>query len=242
MMQYLRVFQLKTLYVSNRLSLQIMNTFTIESNPPFLIPNIQAYYNTDFLGYGNPNNPNYLNTLKNPNYLNTFKDDNHQAWWDSKLVNAVNQLRNVLSVDLPQILQLLSLNPLTACVVPRAKADDTYPANQRLFKSTVRAIVNELDGFDDGTDYISRHTNTKITHLRKPIEGFVNDGQMPYRGITTDTCNISNNVNGKNILLIDDIYTKTINIDEDALQALLDNGAKSVALYVVGKTVDRSKP
>ena len=60
---------------------------------------------------------------------------------------------------------------------------------------------------------------------------------MPYPGITKDTCSISNEVKNKNILLIDDIYTNNINIDEDAIQALLDKGAKSVIFYSVGKTV-----
>lgn len=40
----------------------------------------------------------------------------------------------------------------------------------------------------------------------------------------------------KDILLIDDIYTKTINIDEDAIQALIESGAKSVTFYAVGRT------
>jgi hypothetical protein len=44
---------------------------------------------------------------------------------------------------------------------------------------------------------------------------------LPYIGITNATCNISDDVIGKDILLIDDIYTKTVNIDEDAIQSLL---------------------
>ena len=69
------------------------------------------------------------------------------------------------------------------------------------------------------------------------MEGFNNDGDLPYVGITNATCNISDSVNGKDILLIDDIYTKTVNIDEDAIQALLNKGAKSVAFYAIGNTV-----
>ncbi len=70
--------------------------------------------------------------------------------------------------------------------------------------------------------------------------GYGGDGEMPYPGITKDTCIISENIRGKDILLIDDLYTKTINIDEDAIQALLDYGAKSVVFYAVGKTVTKS--
>jgi hypoxanthine-guanine phosphoribosyltransferase len=66
------------------------------------------------------------------------------------------------------------------------------------------------------------------------------DGDMPYPGITKHTCKISNEVKGKDILLIDDIYTRTINIDEDAIEALLEKRAKSVVFYSVAKTKPKS--
>jgi hypothetical protein len=66
--------------------------------------------------------------------------------------------------------------------------------------------------------------------------GYGGDGDMPYVGITKATCKISGDVRGKDILLIDDIYTKGVNIVEDAIQALLDNGPKSVIFYAVAKT------
>ncbi|MCF6205161.1 MAG: hypothetical protein L3J59_16105 [Methylococcaceae bacterium] len=62
---------------------------------------------------------------------------------------------------------------------------------------------------------------------------------MPYKGITNDTCHISDNVRGRTIILIDDIYTGGVNIDEDAIQALLDKGARSVYFYAIGKTARR---
>ena len=208
-----------------------MTPFAISSNPPFLTRDIQAFYHTNFYGAEHPDNPNYLYK---------FKNDPHHNWTDYHLRIATEQLSRVLSADLPLIQQQVQANPLTVCVVPRAKADDTYRPNQLLFKATINAIVSKLNGFEDGTDYIIRHTNTKTTHIRKPMEGFVNDGSSPYAGITSKTCNISKNVNGKNILLIDDIYTKTVNIDEDAIQALLSKGASSVAFYAVGNTVLKS--
>ena len=63
---------------------------------------------------------------------------------------------------------------------------------------------------------------------------------MPYVGITNDTCDISDAVIGKVVLLIDDLYTKSVNIDEDCIQALLDKGAKEVVFYSVGRTIRRS--
>lgn len=144
----------------------------------------------------------------------------------------------VLLADLPEISAEINRNPLTVCVVPRAKADNKYRSNQLLFKSTVKNAVNNLgNSFIDGTDYIKRHTNTKITHLRQPMENFINDGLEPYVGISSDTCTFSKGINGSDILLIDDIYTRTVNIDEDMLQALLNNGANSVSFYAIGKTV-----
>jgi hypoxanthine-guanine phosphoribosyltransferase len=82
-------------------------------------------------------------------------------------------------------------------------------------------------------------TDTKTTHLAHSPKAaqYAGNGSMPYIGITKDTCNISDNIRGKRILLIDDIYTAGVNIDEDAIQTLLHNGAKFINFYAVGKTV-----
>jgi predicted amidophosphoribosyltransferase len=203
-----------------------MTPFTIEQNS-YLKQNIQGFYHTHFGGVDLPNNPNFLYKLKN---------DPHHNWTTEHLKTAITEFANILKDDLPKIQSHLGILSLTVCVVPRSKADKNYSQNQLLFKATVKHIVNKL-GLIDGTDYIIRHTNTKTTHLKKPMEGFNNDGDLPYIGITNATCNISDSVNGKDILLIDDIYTKTVNIDEDAIQALLNKGAKSVAFYAIGNTV-----
>ena len=78
--------------------------------------------------------------------------------------------------------------------------------------------------------------DTRTTHRDR--SGYGGNGPIPYCGITNDTCSISG-VSGHNILLIDDLYTKTVGIDEDAIQALYDNGAAKVLFYAVGKTVSR---
>lgn len=205
-----------------------MTPFTIERNQ-YLTQNTQGFYHTDFGGTQLPNNPNYLYKLKN---------DPHHNWTDYRIQEAQQELLRVLVVDLPDAQNHINKNPITICVVPRAKADNTYNPNQLLFKATVRNAVNALgNNFIDGTNFIERHTNTKTTHLRRPMEGFVNDGSNPYVGITNATCRISNNVIGKDILLIDDIYTMTVNIDEDIIQALISKGANSVSFYAIGKTV-----
>jgi hypothetical protein len=207
-----------------------MTPFTIEEND-YLTQDIQAFYHTDFGGSQLSGNPNFLYKLKN-------EQTHDWCYSDFQLQQAQQAFLNVLLLDIPQISCQINKNPLTICVVPRAKAENTYNANQLLFKATVRNAVNQLgNNFIDGTSLIERHTNTMTTHIRQPIVGFNNDGSMPYVGITNATCNISDDIIGKDILLIDDIYTKTVNIDEDAIQALLGKGANSVSFYAIGKTV-----
>jgi predicted amidophosphoribosyltransferase len=203
----------------------MLQEFTIESNE-FLNKKIKDYYHTDYNGMGNNGNPDYLNKLKN-----TF-----DSFPKHVLNNAVQDLKSILLKDLKELDQNINL---TVCVVPRAKSEDTYTSTQLLFKSTVRDVINHLN-FNDGTNYVIRKHDTKTTHLTSVINRYDgttyhNKGKEPYPRITIDTCTISPHVQGKNILLIDDVYTNGVNIDEDAIQALLDNGANSVTFYAVAK-------
>ncbi len=201
-----------------------MNRFFINPNR-FLSKSIQAFYHADYTGYRKSGNPDYINILKNT----------YNSYSKNVLKSAAMELMSALRKDLPSILQTQKLKSLFVCVVPRAKTN--YQPTQLLFKTTVREAIHQLDGFIDGTDAILRHTNTKTTHLPPNTPNYDNDGDMPYPGITANTCNISNYVKDRNILLIDDVYTSTINIDEDAIQAVLDCGVRSVVFYAVGKTI-----
>jgi len=200
-----------------------MNSFMITTNE-FLQKDIPAYYRCDYTTYGTEGNPDFINHLKNQ-----FGDTNTLT-----LQNAVNELKKVIEEDLTIIKKLHGNVNLTVCVIPRAKAEDYYTDNKRLFKRVISSVLDKTSGFINGTNYILRHTNTRTTHMNR--SGYGGDGDMPYVGITKATCNISTKIQGKDILLIDDIYTKGVNIDEDAIQSLLDNGAKSVIFYAVAKT------
>jgi phosphoribosylpyrophosphate synthetase len=193
---------------------------------------IQAFFHDDYEGGGKWKESGTIE-----NMICTLKND-ITPYSSNVLQNASQQLANILLEDLPQILQKTGKNNLTVCVIPRAKAESNYPENQKLFRRTIRLVVEKLNGFLDGTSYIIRHTDTQTTHRARWGHG--GTGKMPYQGITKDTCEISENVRGRDILLIDDLYTKTVNIDEDAIQALLDKGVKSVVFYSVGKTVSRN--
>lgn len=134
--------------------------------------------------------------------------------------------------------QASKIDKFTICVVPRSKAESNYHPNQLLFKRTISNFAQSNNHIlIDGTSFIIRHTNTRTTHIRKYLEGFNNDGELPRPGLAKETCHFSNELWGKDVILIDDIYTKTVNIDEDVIQSLLDQGVRSIVFYAIGKTV-----
>ena len=193
--------------------------------------NITAFYHGDYLGGGNWRIPGTIENL-----ICTFKND-ITPYPQVTLINAVNKLVQILKVDLPEILRLSGKQKLRVCVIPRAKRENSYRSNQLLLRTTIQSVVQGLNGYIDGIHDIIRHTDTSTTHLARSGNG--GSGERPYVGITKDTCNISDEVKEQDVLLIDDLYTKTVNIDEDCIQALLDKGAKSVSFYSIGKTLSR---
>lgn len=206
-----------------------MENFTIYSNE-CLNRNTTAFYHADYIG-----GQGYHSEIgRIENLICTFKND-ITRYSPNVMMNAQSKLASILRSDLPQILTRCSYSSLRVCVVPRSKKENHYKADQTLFRSTIQSVVKNLWGFEDGTHDIIRHTNTKTTHLSRGFSAG-GDGPAPYKGITLDTCSISDNIRGKNILLIDDLYTKSVNIDEDCIQALYEKGAKNVIFYSVGKT------
>lgn len=214
------------------LNTMTMKTFTIEANT-FLTRKIEGFYNTDFGGSYYPGNPNYLYQIKN---------DPHHNWTTLHIKQSQNQLRSVIQDDLPKIASQLGINNLTVCVVPRAKALHTYRPDQLLFKKTVQEVIHSLDHlFIDGIDSIVRVKDTLTTHLTRPIANYDNNGPDVYKGISQDTCQFDiQNIRGKDILLIDDVYTKTANVAEDMIQTLLNFGAKNVYFYCIGNTIKKN--
>jgi len=207
----------------------MVSEFLLNKNE-YLKQEVSGFYHTDFGGVDHPNNPNFLYKLKN---------DPHHKWTGGQLELAKRELRQIIHTDFPELLQSLRSTSFTICVVPRAKADATYRPDQLLFRNTVGECARDIPGLQDGSRFISRHKNTRTTHLRQPVQGFINDGLKPYPGIAQDTCHFSEQIRRRHILLVDDIYTKTVNIDEDMVQALFDIGARFVVFYAIGKTIRR---
>lgn len=192
---------------------------------------IVAFYHNDYQGGGNWRISGTIENL-----ICTFKND-VTTYPSQTLNNAAARLSQILKVDLPEILRLSGKQNLRVCVIPRAKRENSYRPDQLYLRATIQIAAQRLNGFMDGTHDIIRHTNTATTHLARSGHG--GSGELPYVGITKDTCSISDDVIGRDILLIDDLYTKTVNIDEDCIQALLDKGARSVIFYSIGKTLSR---
>ena len=123
--------------------------------------------------------------------------------------------------------------------VPRSKSG---MCNWRLgFKGAVRNTVKALQGDNlsviDGTDFIFRHTSTKMTHLRKPVSNFDNTGSEPYPGITKDTCDIQNeSIKGRTVILIDDIYTKQLMLTKIVFKHYTMPVRRALFLYAVAYT------
>jgi len=202
-----------------------MEKFTVKSNR-CLKKDTQGFYSVDYVRFGHEGNPDYINILKNDFASNGRLE----------LVQAQKKLQEVLVQDLPKVFQEVG-NNVTVCVVPRSKKLTNYPYEKLLFLKTIQeTLASFFPDMKDGTGLITRVKDTKTTHFKNKPE-YAGEGEMPYCGIALDTCKFSDDIKGKNILLIDDIYTKTVNIDEDMIQALLDKGAKSVAFYAVAYTV-----
>ena len=228
-----------------------MNQFTILANESLcnlkqggigmcLAHDTLAYYHSDYIG--GQGRYKIHGTIEN--LICTFKND-ITRYSNDVLNSAMYDLAKIIAYDLLKISENhKSLLPITVCVIPRAKHEAYYRNDQKLFRQTISKVIqlfekNNLRFFIDGTHHIIRHTDTATTHLSHNPLANPGTGDMPYKGITRDTCQISTEVHGKNILLIDDLYTKTVGIDEDAIQALYDNGANKVIFYSVGKTVSR---
>lgn len=123
------------------------------------------------------------------------------------------------------------------CRIPRSKIN--LQDSQLLFQLAIREaieLVNDEWSLNtnykliDGIDCIKRIKAVPTTHLT---------GDRAYPGITQDSCFISDEVQGRTILLIDDIYTLGVGVVEDCIQALYDKGAKKVIFYAVGRTVKK---
>ena len=191
----------------------------------FLDKDIDLYFHDHYYGFSSLENRLV--------YINCLKNDRRD--YDTVIAECEDIAAKVLLVDLSQLVKIYG--PLTVCGIPRSKKDIVYPAEMMGLKRAIRKAVARSPKLFDGLDYIVRHTNTLCTHLSYWRRGGAGEGPRP--GLLRDTCHLSAEIAGKNIVLVDDIYTAGVGIDEDGVQALLDAGAKNVIMYTFGCTASR---
>ncbi len=199
-----------------------MKKFTICKNK-YLDRDVVCYYHQDYVGYQKEGNPDFVNHLKNMT----------KQYKETDLVEDFIKVCDYASFDIRKIIAEKCFQDAVVCVIPRSKSEKSYSQSQLMFKKAISSVTDTLR-LKNGIDAIKRMKNTKTTHNWR-LEN--NTGSDPYKGITKDTCVFDEAaINGKNLILVDDIYTKDVNVCEDCLQTLFDLGAKSCIMYVIAKT------
>lgn len=201
-----------------------MKKFTITTNH-YLQNDTPGFYNCDYTGYQKHGNPDFINRLKNMS----------NQYNELDLVMDFIQVFETAYRDIKSIISDAKPSDCAIAVIPRSKAEQHYKQSQLLFRKAISCVADKLN-CQNATDALKRVKGTKTTHSWRMEH---NLGPLPYKGITKDTCDIDKSkIKDKNIVLVDDIYTKNVYVAEDCIQTLLDCGAKSVILYVIAKTGD----
>lgn len=199
-----------------------MKKFTVKANN-YLQMETKGYYNCEYVGYQKSGNPDFINHLKNMSKKSNELD----------LVHDFMEVFERSNKDIKEIIEKENFSNCVVIVIPRSKSENSYSQSQLLFKKAISCVADQI-GVKNGTHAIKRVKDSKTTHSWR-MEN--NMGDMPYEGITKETCTIDANAfSGINVILVDDIYTEGVNVAEDCIQTLLDFGAKNVILYVIAKT------
>lgn len=211
-----------------------LRRFCVAKNQ-FLRKSVVGYHVLDYFGYGKPGNPQFILTLKN-----TFCEKKMR-----ELNAAKEEVKKILCKYIPRIMEMEGETDCVLVCAPRAKARNTYAGTQMYLQEGVSEAAWEIEGIEDAADAIVRMKDTRTTHLGETVERVkadgsreANTGKRPYPGITKDTCKIDRDlIWGETVILVDDIYTPGVNIDEDCIQALYDKGAERVILFALAYTV-----
>lgn len=208
----------------------------------------RAYFNYEYLLLGAEGHPYFINAIKNDDALSEFS---YKCPRPITIEEAYLCVRECLKYSLPLIISEREFEqPPMLCYVPRSFKEEYYFENQLGFKRAIRDVANNemLHEVIDGTDCIKRIKNMLPSHRRttgggryKVESGFGYPPLSPtvsYRtpNFMEQSCSVSSDVSGKDIILVDDIYTTGVGIDEQAIILLLEKGVKSVILYTIGRT------
>lgn len=228
--------------MSSHVNINIFNKllhFNIENNR-FININIDAYSHGLYIPYKS----NYAGEL-----TNLILDLKGSTVCDINIsrLKASQIIQNDLDFIINSFEKYHRFRPVVVAMA-RAKPDSFYKENELQFRPSISMAVSnssiKLKNNDswpiDGVYYINRVKETQTTHLAN--SGILNNnGSPPYPGITKDTCILNGNLNNQYVILVDDIYTPNVGIDEDCIQFLYNNGAREVILYTLGLTITPPK-
>ena len=201
-----------------------MKEFVLEKNA-FLDRNIRGFYHAKWYGSKKSKSLRYLEIIKQ-------SPSNRQKQW--RIDNASEVLYETLMQDLQHISRRMSNQSLTVCVSPGTKKDSLYGEEPRIFQQIVSSCANKLLDFFDGSSFIQRNKSKFFIFMNTPVNHLINRVRGDYRGEALDNCEFSEEIKGRDILLVNEVYYKIINHDEDMVQALFEKGARSVTFYAVG--------
>lgn len=195
-----------------------------------IIIEASKYLSRDVYGFCHAKYYRRGNPMSTTGFLTDLKNDISYVS-PEMLAQAEQELADVLTADFQKLVD--AFGPLMVCGIPRAKHEGYYRNDQMGLRRVISKVAQANPMLEDGTSYIVRHTDTVTTHRAK--WGYGGSGEMPRPGLLKDTCNISGAITGKNVLLVDDIFTPGVGIDEDGIQAMFDAGAENVIFYAVAR-------
>ncbi|QLB13842.1 hypothetical protein EV697_10627 [Bisgaardia hudsonensis] len=197
----------------------------------YLSQKVPLVYFCDYLRAKEPSNPNFLLVFKNKDNIQPIP----MLEKASSILNLILEFTFSVHFGKLNYTQKASKNNLVMVCVPRSRKEGELTDTQKYFRKTVSDFAKNHPLIGDATSAIIRIKNTATTHLSRGA--YATDGNMPYPGITKDTCYIDESqIKGKYVILVDDIYTKSVNVVEDCAQALLDYGAYKVMVFTIAKT------
>lgn len=218
-----------------------------------LSSSVAAYTSCTYTGYRNPNNPQFINILKNDTN-DRPRNLQHEGKTYSNFQIALSIAYKLYSeIALPGIMRDKGWTEAVVCHVPRAKCFKHYTRKQLHLFDALRWAIEEVNistsyKIEDGIDYLWRRGNRPTSHAHTANspdenwlffldrESMVIDPNLSYEdslGIDTEA------LQGKKVILVDDIYTYRVGIDEMTISEISRRAGvplSDIVLYTLAYT------
>lgn len=211
------------------------------------------YFSYRYYSLGNrDNHPAFINAAKNDMSKSVFT---YKVPKPIPVLDALRCVYECFIYSLPKIAEAEGMRaPIAVCMVPRAKREEHYHSDQLGIKLMLQMAIADCQirhhalGFEDATDAIKRVKNTGTTHgahgvfIGNPLIEIPVDSRGDFM---RNSCEVDDSLLvGRDVILVDDIYTPGNPIDIAALgmvaSSLLKNPEtdSKLALYTLGVTIN----